>query len=110
MDAYNDRKRPRTELDTEAATNSQLTNHPNLYFEDGNVIVKTGNTLFCVHRTILSKHSTVFRDLFAQNTQTLRGFQSLTVDDGKDDMESLLNAIYDGMSVFSTIPPQCSAN
>jgi len=95
----NDRKRPR-KLDPEEAVNSQLTNHPNLYFEDGNVIMKAGNTLFCVHRTILSKHSTVFRDLFAQNTETLRGLPSFTLDDGKDDMESLLNTVYDGMSVI----------
>jgi hypothetical protein len=74
-----------SELD-EAAANAQLTTHPTLYFEDGNVIVKTRSTLFCVHRT----HSTVFCDLFAQNTQTLRGFPSRTVDDDRDDMESLL--------------------
>lgn len=100
MNIHSDRKRPRTELDAEAVANAQLTNHPSLYFEDGNVIMKTGNTLFCVHRTILSKHSIVFRDLFAQNTQAIRGLPSLTVDDGKEDMESLLNAVYDGMSVI----------
>ena len=97
MDIHNDRKHPHTELDAEAMTDAQLTKHPTLYFEDGNVIVKTGSTLFRVHRTILSKHSAVFRDLFAQNTQTLRGFPSLIVDDGKDDMENLINTIYDGL-------------
>jgi hypothetical protein len=105
MDTHKDRKRSRIELDTEASANAQLTNHQTLYFEDGNVIIrlKVGSTLFCVHRTLLSKHSTVFRDLFAQNHETLRGYPSLTVDDDKDDMESLLNAIYDGLCVCSVL-------
>jgi hypothetical protein len=97
----NNRKRPRTELDAEAAAIAQLTNHPTLYFEDGNVIIRLKTaSAYCVHRTLLSKHSTVFRDLFAQNTQTLRGYPSLTVDDNADDMESLLNTIYDGLCVI----------
>jgi hypothetical protein len=97
MNTCNDRKHPHIELDAEATADAQLTNHPTLYFEDGNVILKTGCTLFRVHRTILSKHSAVFRDLLAQNTQTLCGFPSLIVDDDKDDMENLINTIYDGL-------------
>lgn len=92
-----DRKRPRTEIDTEASAKEATTRHPTLYFEDGNLLLKCHHTLFCVHRTLLSKHSTVFCDLIARNTVTLHGLACITTKDDADDMESLLKAFYDGM-------------
>ncbi|CCM01368.1 uncharacterized protein FIBRA_03418 [Fibroporia radiculosa] len=33
-------------------------------YEDGNVVLVAGSASFCVHRSVLSQHSPVFRDLF----------------------------------------------
>lgn len=77
-------------------------NHPALYFDDGNVILSCGSTLFRVHRSLLSKHSAVFRERFQPpaedvKPQILRGFPHLILDDTSEDMEALLNVIYDGL-------------
>ena len=32
-------------------------NHPSLYFDDGNTIFSCASTLFCVHPSVVSKHS-----------------------------------------------------
>ncbi|ETW84954.1 hypothetical protein HETIRDRAFT_473637 [Heterobasidion irregulare TC 32-1] len=94
IDPPSDRKRPRTELDAEL-----LINHPALYFDDGNVILQCGKTLFRVHRSILLKHSTLFQEMLAPARDTLRDCTSIKVVDDKDDMEALLNTIYDGFTI-----------
>jgi hypothetical protein len=92
-------KRPRTSDEHRKV----FTNHSTLYFEDGNVILKCHWTLFCVHRTLLSKHSEVFRGLFspadgdAKPQEFFRGCLIVALDDQPDDMETLLDVIYDGM-------------
>ncbi|ETW77388.1 hypothetical protein HETIRDRAFT_454697 [Heterobasidion irregulare TC 32-1] len=67
IDTPSDRERPRTELDAEL-----LINHPALYFDDGDVILQCGKTLFRVHRSILLKHSTLFQEMLAPARDTLR--------------------------------------
>ncbi|TFY76497.1 hypothetical protein EWM64_g7515, partial [Hericium alpestre] len=91
-----DRKRPRSELDAEL-----YVNHPSLYFDDGNVILQCAKTLFCVHRTLLAKHSPRFAEILnpARGANTLRGCRHLVLDDDADDMEALLKTIYDGLRV-----------
>lgn len=99
-----DRKRPRTYSNPDEHR-KVFTNHPTLYFEDGNVILKCGWTLFCVHRSLLSKHSEVFRGLFTpaqagaevKPQEFFRGCLFIALDDNSNDMESLLDTIYDGL-------------
>jgi hypothetical protein len=95
-----DRKRPRHEMDEDL-----FTDHPTLYHDDGNVILRCGKTLFCVHKSILAKHSPVFKRLFTNNAslnrQTMRGLDLLELPDDKDDMESFLNAVYGGLCVVT---------
>lgn len=100
-----DRKRPRTDAssyaDDDTDTKKVFTNHPDLYFEDGNVILRCERTLFCVHRSLISKHSEIFRDLFGSETKKpqefFRGCLFIPLDDDVNDMETLLNTIYDGL-------------
>lgn len=94
IDPPTDRKRPRSELDPEL-----LVNHPALYFDDGNVTLQCGKTLFRVHRSILLKHSTVFQEMLVPARDTLRDCTLLKAVDDKDDMEAFLNTIYDGLCV-----------
>ncbi|KAF7972727.1 hypothetical protein HWV62_17192 [Athelia sp. TMB] len=98
-----DRKRPRTEIDAEEDIKQGLTQHPTLYFEDGNLLLRCHQTLFFVHRTLLAKHSVVFRDLITGNTATMNGMACLTTDDDTEDMESLLQMVYDGMYVDTEV-------
>ncbi|KAH9944907.1 hypothetical protein B0H21DRAFT_709404 [Amylocystis lapponica] len=87
------RKRPRIE-------EKELVDHPTLYFDDGNLIISCGSTLFRVHRSVLSKHSPTFRDMFQQQDDTkpelLRGCLHVPAHDDREEMEALLGVIYDG--------------
>ncbi|KAI0079867.1 hypothetical protein K474DRAFT_1769979 [Panus rudis PR-1116 ss-1] len=90
------------------------TRHHNLWFSDGSVVLRADNTLFKVHMSQLSRHSIVFRDLFAMpqpvkagssstspTTDTLEestyeGLPMLYLHDSARDLAHLLMAIYDG--------------
>lgn len=105
----NPRKRAKREpdsdtddLDTGAGADADVdekpfVNHPTLYFDDGNVILTTGRTLFCVHRSLLSKHSAVFRELFEQEHDRFRGLIQIPMEETPEDLEALLGVIYDGL-------------
>ena len=77
-------------------------NHRTLYFDDGNVILSCGSTIFRVHRSLLSKHSSVFRERFQPpqedvKPKLLHGLPLIILDDTSEEMEALLNTIYDGL-------------
>jgi BTB/POZ domain len=102
-----DRKRPRIDDSEPSSVNvapTNLTNHPTLYFGDGNVILRCQNTYFRVHRTLLTRNSPVFREIFDERDrdgyEPFRGCILLTLDDDADDMQQLLNKVYDGLYVF----------
>lgn len=100
-----DRKRPRVDEPTDLHVPPNFINHPTLYFGDGNVILRCGKTYFRVHRTLLTRNSPVFRDILATSDRVggdqFRGCVLLTLDDDADDMELLLNRVYDGLYVLS---------
>jgi hypothetical protein len=96
--------------------------HPDLWFEDGSVVLCAEGTLFRVHMSLLSRHSVCFRDMFAipqpsrnpgittQCVQTklgpadarddhLREYDGCPVvhlHDIAEDVGNLLTALYDG--------------
>ena len=82
--------------------------HETLYFEDGNVEVLCGNTLFRVHTTILSLHSPVLRRTFTQTNlaaaESPNGCPRIPTSDVPNDFATLLKTIYFPGFV---IPPTC---
>lgn len=93
--------------------------HKSLWFVDGSVILQAEQTLFRVHMSQLSRHSSFFRDLFslpqpphiAQETGSqhqgasqfpttdqryLDGCPLLELQDSAEDFTHLLTALYDG--------------
>lgn len=102
-----DRKRPRIDEPASSHSSPNFTNHPTLYFCDGNVILLCQKTYFRVHRTLLTRNSTVFREILVQRERVgdqFRGCILLTLDDDVDDMENLLNRVYDGLYVVKISP------
>ncbi|KAM5546012.1 hypothetical protein V8D89_000138 [Ganoderma adspersum] len=99
----NPRKRPKLEPDSDTdnidvdVDEKPFVNHPTLYFDDGNVILTTGRTLFCVHRSLLSKHSPVFGELFEREHDTFRDLMKISMKETPEDLEALLGVIYDGL-------------
>jgi hypothetical protein len=101
-----DRKRPRIDEPESSHSPPNFTNHPSLYFGDGNVILRCQKTYFRVHRTLLTRSSQVFCNIFAEHDtdggDQFRGCVLVSLDDDVDDMEQLLNRIYDGLCVLFT--------
>lgn len=80
-----------------------LDRHDDLWLSDGSVVLVAEDTLFKVHKSQLSRHSVVFRDMFAMpqlegagRMETLDGCDVVRLHDSAQDIESLLRALYDG--------------
>ena len=79
-----------------------------VWFEDGNVVVVAQNTAFRFHKSVVSLHSSVFRDLFSIPQPSLMdeevdeilisdGCPVVHVSDTSYDFRELLRAIYGGV-------------
>ena len=73
------------------------------WFDDGNIILQAGSRLFKVHRGVLSKHSTIFRDMFSlpqslDQESTPAEFEGggplVVLADSQQDVHHFLSAIY----------------
>lgn len=90
--------------------------HPTLHFPDGDIALsaktRTGITqVFRVDRIVLSRHSEVFRDMLAvasDKSNPEERFEDIPLvtmpeDDAAEDLQSLLEVIYDASYVFVII-------
>lgn len=92
-----------------------LTQHVDLWFCDGSVILQAESTLFRVHKSQLSRRSIVFSDMFAlaqppvMSThatladETYEGCPVVKLHDSAEDVANLLLALYDGPFVSSLL-------
>jgi len=65
------RKRTRADVDSEdessaaaTAAKEDLKHDDQVLLDDGNIVIVAEPVAFCVHRSVLSLHSEVFRDMF----------------------------------------------
>lgn len=79
---------------------ADLTKSPNLWLEDGNVILVAENTGFRLYRGLLAKHSEVFRDMFqipqpeAAAENTFEGCPVIHLaDDGAEEVAAVLTIL-----------------
>jgi len=93
-------KRQQTDPQEEAQT--QPLQKSRFWFDDGNVILQAENTQFRVHRSLLSMHSNIFKDIFSvpqptDTTTTLNvdGCPVITLSDKADDLEHVLSIFYE---------------
>ncbi|KAF8509838.1 hypothetical protein JB92DRAFT_2831819 [Gautieria morchelliformis] len=71
-----------------------------LYMDDGNLIVAAKDVAFRVHRSILARHSEVFRDMFEvvslpSDAEIYDGHPVVPLSDAPEDVLRLLCALYD---------------
>jgi hypothetical protein len=75
--------------------------HEQLWFDDGNIVLTTENVAFRVHRSLLSRHSQVFKDLFELSQpspdEQLDGVPVVKLHDSPHELASLLDVIYGGL-------------
>lgn len=84
--------------------------HETLWFEDGNVILATPKIRFRVYRAFLSRHSTVFRDMFsmpqsatASDQGTMDGVPIVELHDDPEELGHFLSALHDRLYAMSSI-------
>lgn len=88
-----------SEMSTVAASLAPNTvkRDPDLWFEDGNIILLCRDTAFRVYRGLLTRHSVIFRDLFAvaqpSNSETMESCPVVHISDPPDDLRYLLRAL-----------------
>jgi len=75
-----------------------IVQHETFYLEDGNAEVLCGNTLFCIHASVLSFHSPALRQMFAQANlaaaESPNGYPRILSSDTATDFATLLKIIY----------------
>ena len=73
------------------------------WFDDGGVIIQAENTQYRVHQSLLSRHSTIFNDMFSlpqpamDPGPTSEGCPVIFLSDKATDLEHVLSVIYDGI-------------
>ncbi|KDR77431.1 hypothetical protein GALMADRAFT_138543 [Galerina marginata CBS 339.88] len=97
-------KRPRTangEMEQPEDENA-LSQHPELWFEDGNIILQVQATQFKVHRSVLSNQSEIFKDMLAvPQPPSLAECPVVVLHDSALDVESVLLLLYDTMRLYN---------
>ena len=79
----------------------EIQKHDTLWFEDGNIVIVTGNVGFRVYRGVLARKSAVFRDLFnlpqPPDSEVFEECPVVRLHDPAADMARFLGVLYDGL-------------
>ncbi|KAJ7612157.1 hypothetical protein FB45DRAFT_1037078 [Roridomyces roridus] len=82
---------------------------PELWFEDGNIVIQAGNSLFRLFRGILAGTSSVFRDMLSfpqpPEAELVEGYPLVRLPDAGSEVSVFLRAIFDS-NFFKPFPAQ----
>lgn len=90
---------------------SDLITRSKIWFDDGSVVIQAEKTQFRVHRSMLSRHSSVFRDMFSvpqppgEQELVIEGCSVVHVSESSQDWEDLLTLMYDNLRVYQSADP-----
>ena len=80
---------------------ADLTHHVDIWYDDGNVVLVAGTMAFCVHRSILSRKCTVFRDMekasHPDDEDMIDGRPVVRLHDDPQDLAHFLQYLYNGV-------------
>ncbi|KAF7326808.1 hypothetical protein MSAN_02496200 [Mycena sanguinolenta] len=92
---------------------TQVKRIPELWFDDGNIILQAGNSQFRVYRGILAARSTVFQDMLSlpqpPDSELVDGCPTVRLPDSERDVTVFLRAIFDS-SFFMPFPTRTTFN
>ncbi|TCD63777.1 hypothetical protein EIP91_004960 [Steccherinum ochraceum] len=95
------------ESSTGSGSLENYSRHPELWFDDGNVILAVKGTLFRVYRGILSAESPVFRDMFSTGQpgegEMMDGCPVVHLQDALEDVVKFLQLLFKGVQTI-TVP------
>ncbi|PIL26644.1 hypothetical protein GSI_11269 [Ganoderma sinense ZZ0214-1] len=105
----------------DSTSDNSIKRDSEIWFEDGNIVVVAQNTAFRFHKSVVSLHSSVFRDLFSIPQPSSVPGEDLGVDETFDccpvvhvsdtsyDFRELLRAIYSGVRLKRHFTTRLSA-
>ncbi|KAH8099868.1 hypothetical protein BXZ70DRAFT_941597 [Cristinia sonorae] len=92
--------------DVDDGSEKSLKRSEHVWFEDGNIVLITQNTMFKVYRGLLASASPVFRDMLSirqpELAEEIEGCPVVRLDDAVEDMSHFLTAIVDGVQVLGS--------
>ncbi|KAI0782152.1 hypothetical protein C8Q75DRAFT_535690 [Abortiporus biennis] len=88
------------------AGTENIQRHPEYYFPDGNFVIIAGNHAFRTHRTVLSRHSKVFRDMFTipqppVDSDLYDGCSVVHLTETREEAQIMFSVIYDGIEMYN---------
>lgn len=91
---------PEGNSNTEQKGPEPLVRHAELSYEDGNLVLVAENTMFQVHRSVLSRKSALFKDLLSlpqpDSEEKIDGLPVVRLLESAKDGAMLIDAIYNG--------------
>lgn len=70
-----------------------------LWFEDGNIVIQAGNSLYRVYRGVLATHSSVFKDMLSfpqpPDSELVEGCPIVRLPDSDREVTPFLKALFD---------------
>ncbi|EPQ60290.1 hypothetical protein GLOTRDRAFT_135000 [Gloeophyllum trabeum ATCC 11539] len=115
-DDLNPLKRPRIQDASPSDSIVDVKKHPSLYLSDGNIVLYSAASegeavAFCVHRSMLSKVSLIFADMFSLPPSDVNeqheGRPVVRMQDRASDLEQLLKILYHESSLpMKRLDPQ----
>ncbi|KAF8802134.1 hypothetical protein BYT27DRAFT_7244823 [Phlegmacium glaucopus] len=83
----------------------KITRSSNFWFEDGNIVLQAEHTQFRIHRSFLSMHSPIFRDMFAcskpENGPTIDGCPLIHLPETSECLNNFVKLLYDSMKTYN---------
>ena len=89
----------RMATDSDSNSPSTTATRSDVWFDDGSVVLQAENIQFKVHRSVLCRHSSVFRDVFSmphpKDEPTVDSCPVIYLQDSAEDLKHMLLALYD---------------
>ncbi|RDB25708.1 hypothetical protein Hypma_006898 [Hypsizygus marmoreus] len=91
-------------LEAPSSQPSQLQLSTAAFFEDGNLTIIAQGQTFQVHQAVVSRHSTILRDLLRGPGNGYQSHQVIHIQCSGEDVGHYLNAIYDSSDEITVMP------
>ena len=84
----------------ESLCDKPVIRHSGLWFQDGNIVLLAEETAFKIHRSMLARHSSVFRDMFElsqpSSEEVVDGCPVVRLHDSSHELADFIDVIYNG--------------
>ena len=84
-------------LGSSSISSSDLSRHPEIWYDDGNLVLVARETAFRIYRGLIAGQSTVFADLFVSSTssphETFEGCPVIHLSESPQDLVHLLRVL-----------------